>query len=63
MQTLAGTLAFTVYGVPLANDVGVLEAGIDTQLKPNLTLGVGYTGQLGNDVRDNGLKVNLGWKF
>ncbi|RYX91089.1 MAG: autotransporter domain-containing protein, partial [Comamonadaceae bacterium] len=55
--------AFTVAGVPLAKDVAVLEAGVETQLQRNMTLGVGYAGQLGDGLKDHGLKVSLGWKF
>ena len=62
-QALAGSTAFTVYGVPLARDVGVLEAGIETQLQTNLTLEVQYSGQFGAHVRDNGVRANLAWKF
>jgi fibronectin-binding autotransporter adhesin len=62
-QALAGSTAFTVYGVPLARDVGVLEAGIETQLQTNLTLEVQYSGQFGARVRDNGVRANMAWKF
>lgn len=63
-QSLAGSFAsFTVAGVPLARNVGVVEAGVDTELAPNLTLGAAYSGQFGSGLRDHGLKVSLGWKF
>ena len=62
-QALAGSTAFTVYGVPLARDVGVLEAGIETQLQTNLTLEVQYSGQFGARVRENGVRANVAWKF
>ena len=62
-QALAGSMAFTVYGVPLARDVGVLEAGIETRLQANLTLEVQYSGQFGAHVRDNGVRANMAWKF
>jgi len=54
---------FTVSGVPLAKNVAVLEAGLETQLQKNLTLGVSYAGQFGNGLKDHGLKASLGWKF
>ncbi|RZJ17857.1 MAG: autotransporter outer membrane beta-barrel domain-containing protein [Haliea sp.] len=62
-HTLAGSPAFTVYGVPLAKDVAVIEAGVETQLQRNMTLGVSYAGQLGDGLKDHGLKLSLGWKF
>lgn len=55
--------SFTVTGVPLAKDVAVVEAGIETMLQPNMTLGANYGGQFGSGVRDHGFKVSLGWKF
>jgi outer membrane autotransporter protein len=41
----------------------VLEAGVETQLKPNLTLGASYAGQFGDGLQDHGFKVNLNWAF
>ena len=55
--------AFSVSGVALARDVAVLEAGFDTQLMTNITLGLSYVGQFGDGLKDNGFKVSLGWKF
>jgi fibronectin-binding autotransporter adhesin len=55
--------SFTVTGVPLAEDVAVVEAGIETLLQSNLTLGANYAGQFGSGVKDHGFKVSLGWKF
>ncbi|RYX96833.1 MAG: autotransporter outer membrane beta-barrel domain-containing protein [Comamonadaceae bacterium] len=62
-HSFAGSPAFTVYGVPLAKDVAVIEAGVETRLQKNMTLGVSYAGQLGDGLKDHGLKVSLGWKF
>ncbi len=54
---------FTVNGLPVAKDVGVLEAGVETQLRPNLKLSVSFAGQYGKRVNDNGMKASLDWKF
>jgi outer membrane autotransporter protein len=63
-HAFAGTLvSFSATGVPLAKNVAVLEAGIDTELAPGLTLGAAYAGQFGNGLRDHGFKVDLRWKF
>jgi outer membrane autotransporter protein len=48
--------------VPLAKDVAVLEAGIETQLRPNLTLEASYSGQFGDGLEDHGIKASLNWK-
>ena len=55
--------SFTVAGVPLAKNVAVVEAGVEMQLQKNMALGMSYSGQLGNGLKDHGLKVTLGWKF
>ena len=62
-HAFGGSLPFTLSGVPLAKNVAVLEAGVETQLRPNLTLGASYSGQFGNGLQDHGFKVNLNWAF
>lgn len=58
-----GGLPFTIAGVPLAKNVAVLEAGVETRLRPNLMLGASYSGQFGDGLRDHGFKANLNWTF
>lgn len=58
-----GSVPFTLTGVPLARNVAVLEAGMETQLRPNLALSATYAGQVGNGLRDHGLRVGLNWVF
>jgi outer membrane autotransporter protein len=62
-HAFAGSVPFTLSGVPLAKDVAVLEAGIETQLRPNLALNASYSGQFGDRLQDHGFKVNLNWSF
>ncbi|MEJ1127102.1 autotransporter domain-containing protein [Variovorax sp. CCNWLW225] len=62
-HAFAGSVPFTLSGVPLAEDVAVLEAGIETQLRPNLALNASYSGQFGDRLQDHGFKVNLNWSF
>ncbi|MBT2324778.1 autotransporter domain-containing protein [Variovorax paradoxus] len=62
-HAFGGSLPFTLAGVPLAKNVAVLEAGVETQLRPNLTLGASYAGQFGDGLQDHGFKVNLNWAF
>ena len=59
----SGSVPFTLTGVPLALNVAVLEAGVETQLRPNLALSASYAGQMGNGLRDHGLKLGLNWAF
>jgi outer membrane autotransporter protein len=62
-HAFGGSLPFTLAGVPLAKNVAVLEAGVETQLRPNLSLGASYSGQFGDGLKDHGFKVNLNWAF
>jgi len=59
----ANQSAFVVAGVPIGKDVAVFEGGLDFALQRNLTLGVSYSGQVGNGVQDHGVRANLLWKF
>jgi outer membrane autotransporter protein len=62
-HAFAGSVPFTMAGVPLAKNVAVLEAGVETQLRPNLALNASYSGQFGSGLKDHGFKVNLNWSF
>lgn len=61
--SLAGQPGFGVAGVPIAKNAMVIEGGIDFALGRNLTLGVGYVGQVASRLSDHGLKASLLWKF
>ncbi|MBI1181284.1 MAG: autotransporter domain-containing protein [Alphaproteobacteria bacterium] len=54
---------FAAGGVPLADDVAVVEAGLDAAIGPSATLGVSYSGQFGSGLRDHGVKASLTWRF
>ena len=56
-------IGFTVYGVPLAQDSALIDAGLDLALGPRTTAGVSYTGQFGDGVRDNAVKGRFTWLF
>ncbi|MET3465090.1 autotransporter outer membrane beta-barrel domain-containing protein [Variovorax atrisoli] len=62
-HAFAGSIPFTLAGVPLAKNVAVLEAGVATQLRPNLTLSASCTGQFGDGLRDHRVKLQLNWAF
>jgi outer membrane autotransporter protein len=59
----AGGSAFTVAGVPIAQDVLVVEAGVDLRIAPTTTLGLDYSGQIGSGMSDHALKADLGIRF
>lgn len=52
--------SFSAAGVPLARNVAVIEAGVETQLQRNMTLSASYAGQVGSGMRDNGFRIGLG---
>jgi outer membrane autotransporter protein len=39
------------------------EAGLDIAIGRSVTIGVSYTGQLANNVRDHTAKGKFRWKF
>jgi len=62
-QRFAGGEAFTVRGVPIAEDAAVVEAGLDLGLSERATLGVSYGGQFAGDRRDHGLGARFEMRF
>jgi outer membrane autotransporter protein len=62
-HVFAGSIPFSIEGVPLAKNAALVEAGLETQLRPNLTLGDSYSGQFGNGLEDHGFKASLNWAF
>ncbi len=54
---------FLTAGIPIARDALVAEAGLDLRVAPNATLGVAYTGQVGDRVQDHAVKGNFTWRF
>ena len=52
-------IGFTIYGVPLAEDSALVDAGVDFALGPRTKADVSYTGQLAHNVHDNGVKGEL----
>lgn len=56
-------VGFTVYGVPLAEDSALIDAGLDFALSDTTTAGVSYSGQFGDGVSDNGVKGRFIWLF
>ena len=59
----AGGSPFIISGVPLADDVAVFQAGLDTAINDALSIGISYSGQVGDGVSDHGVRGNLSWKF
>jgi outer membrane autotransporter protein len=52
---VVGGTAFSVDGSSLDRDSMVLEAGLDVGISARHTLGIGYSGEIGNNSRNHGL--------
>jgi outer membrane autotransporter protein len=59
----AGGGAFTVLGVPIAQDSAVIEAGLDVRLAPNAILGLSYGGQFGSGAFDQSVRGSVSIRF
>jgi outer membrane autotransporter protein len=55
--------SFLSAGIPIARDALVAEAGIDVQVARNTSLGVAYTGQVGESAQDHAVKGNFTYRF
>jgi outer membrane autotransporter protein len=55
--------AFTVAGVPLAEDAALVEAGLDLPITPQATVGFSYIGRLGDSAQDHSVRGNLLVRF
>lgn len=58
-----GVSAFNVAEIPIDRDALVAEAGLDWQINKDMTLGVSYSGQIGERAQDHALKGNFSWRF
>lgn len=59
----AGSDSFTVYGVPSARDVAVMEAGFSVSVSENALLGLSYAGQAGEGEWEQQIKGRLDVRF
>lgn len=58
-----GASAFNVAGIPIDRDALVAEAGLDWQIDRDITLGMSYSGQIGERAQDHAVKGNFSWRF
>jgi outer membrane autotransporter protein len=59
----AAGIGYNILGVPLAQDAALVEAGLDLRIKPQITFGVGYSGELAGHVQDHAVKGKFLWAF
>ena len=55
--------AFQTAGVPIARDALVASAGLDVQIAPLATIGVNYTGQVGDRAQDHAFKGVFSYRW
>ncbi|MDR2213319.1 MAG: autotransporter domain-containing protein, partial [Pseudomonadales bacterium] len=55
--------AFTVAGVPIAENAAVLDLGLDFSAGENTRFGFSYNGQFGSGESDNGVRAEFEVKF
>ena len=55
--------SFLSAGIPIGRDALAAEAGIDVRVARNTTLGVAYTGQVGERAQDHAIKGNFTYRF
>jgi outer membrane autotransporter protein len=55
--------AFGIWGVPIARDAALIEAGGDLQLSAQTKIGIYYAGQLATNAQDHSVKGNFTWRF
>lgn len=63
MRFVAGGDAFTVYGVPVAQNAAVVNLGANWRLAPNVKLDVSYNGRWANRARDQAVRLSLDVSF
>jgi|SRR6516162_9437137 len=54
---------FNIFGVPIARDAALVEAGGDLLLTAQAKIGVSYAGQLANSAHDHSVRGNFTWRF
>jgi outer membrane autotransporter protein len=59
----SGGQGFSVAGVPIVRDAAVIEIGLNAAITRNATLGISYSGQIGNKTQDNGVTGNFNYRF
>lgn len=58
-----GGSPFAVWGVPIARNAAVLEAGLDYTIMPSATLGLSYNAQFGSSTSDQSVRASFQYRF
>jgi outer membrane autotransporter protein len=60
---VAGSDAFVVAGVPIADNAVTVQAGLGYQATPAFRINASYIGRFASDARDQGAGLTLAWSF
>ncbi|MFC3441282.1 autotransporter domain-containing protein [Sphingobium rhizovicinum] len=52
---------FAITAPPIAKDVAAVDLGVEARLKSGPVLSLSYSGQIGDNLRDHGVKASLRW--
>jgi len=63
LLAFGGGPAFLTAGVPIARNAVVASAGLDMQVGPRITIGVAYTGQVGDRAQDHAVRGVLSYRW
>jgi fibronectin-binding autotransporter adhesin len=63
VMSFSDSSRFLISGVPIAEDVAIIEAGVEASFARNGVFSASYTGQFGDGLRDSGVEVRLAWTF
>ena len=60
---VAGGPAFTVSGLPVADNLAIIELGVDADLTRDATVGAHYRGAFGSSFMSNSMDLSVDYKF
>jgi fibronectin-binding autotransporter adhesin len=63
MRFADGGASFDVQGVPIADDAGVVTAGVRFRPSQSVTVDATYSGQFAKDAKDQSARLSLSWAF
>jgi outer membrane autotransporter protein len=63
LAAFAGGTGFSVVGTPITTDALLGEAGLDVNFRPDMTLGVAWSGQFGENANENSLKGRFVYRW
>lgn len=62
-MAFAGSQSYVVSGTPLSKDAAVVELGVDVGISDTAMVGIGYSGEFGNNQSSNSVNAKLDVRF